>query len=879
MKKPGVGSALAIIVFMLLAVNLFCQKRIYSTRHINPHPPKIDGELTDEVWQKGDWAGNFIQRSPYEGETPQQKTQFKILYDEKYLYVAIKAYDSEPDKVVCRKSRRDNIEGDYVTVNIDSYYDQRSAFTFIVSAAGVKGDEAISENGDVRDKNWDPVWQVKTDVNREGWHAEMRIPFSQLRFSKDEELVWGLQVSRLLFRKEEESGWQHIPRDSSGLVHQFGILKGLKGIKQGSKVELMPYMVGKMHRFEPEMGNPFASGKLSQAIGGIDGKIAITSDLTLDFTVNPDFGQVEADPSQVNLTAFETYFDEKRPFFIEGKNIFNYRLMLGNGDFSQDNLFYSRRIGRSPQHYPDTQDNEYVDMPENTSILGAFKLTGKTKGGLSIGIIESVTANERAIVGDYNQQREETVEPLTNYLGLRIQQDFNGGNTILGGMVTGVHRQLKDASLNFLHKGAYSGGIDLYHSWNNKNNFLSLKLAFSHVYGDKEAITRTQESPLRYFQRPDAQHVSFDPNRTSLSGYGGNFVIGKTGNGKLRYLGGITWRSPGLELNDMGYLRNADVIMQFGWMGYRITKPFGIFRRIGFNLNQWQGWDFSKERTFKGGNVGFFTQLKNYWTLSSSVNLQGNSITKSMLRGGPSVSLPGGHGYWFNLDSDSRKKLQFSLGGGLYNGKCDSRSSKTISAGVTFIPNNSISISVRPRYNSNNRQLQYMDTLAFNSEKRYILGSINQKTLSFTCRLNVSITPELTIQIYAQPFVSTGKYYNFKQITTPRALIYTDRFVVYNNDQLSWHPEDNSYKVDEDLDGISDYGFENPNFNFLQFRSNLVIRWEYKPGSAIYAVWSQGRTSYENTMDINSFENNIQNLFNLPPHNVFLIKFSHRLRL
>ena len=842
---------------------------------INPHPPVIDGKLSDEVWKKGEWSGNFIQRKPYEGKSPFQETAFKILYDEENLYIAIQAYDSDIKKISRRMSRRDNIEGDYVTVNIDSNNDKLTAYTFKVSAAGVKGDEVVSENGMISDDNWDPIWNVKTSVNENGWIAEIRIPFSQLRFGKNHKQIWGLQVSRNIFRKGEESNWQPIPRNASTWVHHLGLLKGLKGIKQGKKIELLPYAVGKLQRFEPEEGNPFVTGKLNGMMGGLDGKIGISSNMTLNFTINPDFGQVEADPSQVNLTAFETYFEEKRPFFIEGRNIFNYQLTIGDGDFSQDNLFYSRRIGRRPQYCPETEDGKYIDIPENTSILGAFKLTGKTRKGLSIGIINSTTADEKATIGNFQSIQRESVEPLTNYFGLRLQQDFNNGNTIIGGMFTGVHRNIKNPNLNFLHRGAYSGGLDLYHTWKKKEYFLSLKMVFSHVYGDKEAIINTQESPLRYYQRPDAKHISFDPDRTSLSGYGGDFTVGKLGKGNLRYIGGLTWRSPGLELNDMGYLRYADVIMGFYWIGYRITKPFGIFKQINFNFNQWQGWDFSKESIFKGGNINVFTQFKNFWSIGASLNLQGINTSRSTLRGGPSLELPRGNGYWLNISSDSRKKLQFRVSGGIFKRNFNHYDSKSISAGLTFRPSNSISISAHPSYNISYSNLQYVETFEYNQENRYVLASINQKTIGITFRMNLSLTPELSIQFYGMPYVSVGQYSNYKYITAPRAKKYTERFSLYGGKQLNLNEDEELYSVDEDMNGAIDYSFENPNFNFLQFQSNLVIRWEYKPGSAIYVVWSQGRTDCF-TSDNFSISNNMHELFNLKPHNVFLIKFTHR---
>lgn len=875
---------ISISLFFILFCQLYSfnfglskEKRIYTALRVNPHSPTIDGILNDPAWKTANWGSDFIQREPYEGHNPSQKTAFKILYDDKNLYVAIRAYDNEPEKIVRRMSRRDNTDGDWVAVNIDSYHDLRTAFSFAVNAEGVKSDTAITEDGDHHDPSWDPIWYVKTSVDEKGWVAEMQIPFSQLRFADRDQQVWGLQFTRQLFRKEEHSNWQFIPRDAPGWVYNFGELHGISNIKPRRQIEITPYTVGKLQRFEKEEGNPFATGRLQQATIGLDGKIAITSDLTMDFTLNPDFGQVEADPSEVNLTAFETFFQEKRPFFIEGRNILNFQIMGGDGSFSRDNLFYSRRIGRYPQYVPDTIDDEFLDMPTNTSILGAFKLTGKTKNGFSIGIMESFTGHERAEIDLLGERSFQTVEPLTNYLVMRLQKDYNKGKTILGGMITAVHRFPKksDTNLNFLHQAAYTGGVDVYHSWKNKTYFISFNSVFSHVRGDKEAIRETQESPLRYYQRPDATHVSVDPDRTSLTGYGGTLSVGKFGKGKLRFSTGVTWRSPGLELNDIGYLRSADRIMQWLWMGYRIWKPFAIFKNLNINFNQWQGWDFSGEKIFKGGNVGLYTQFKNHWGLSFGINPQGAYISSTALRGGPSLRSPGGLNNWTSIHSDNRKPFRFSCGSSNYWGSNGTGRNKHFWIGATYCPSSRLSVSVSPTFNSKKNKLQYVDTI---DGERYIFASLDQKTIGITVRLNLSITPDLSIQFYGQPFISAGNYYDFKHITSPRAEVFEDRYHLFQSNEISYNDTEEFYYVDETQDNVMDYSFENPNYNFLQFRSNLVLRWEYLPGSTVYLVWSQNRTGTDVTGDF-SFGNDLRNLFMIKPHNVFLVKFTYRFRL
>ncbi|HZK95655.1 MAG TPA: DUF5916 domain-containing protein, partial [Prolixibacteraceae bacterium] len=394
------GFFLLTFIFAVIANQLIAQnqpKKEYYALQCDTTDISIDGKLNDPAWLKANWQDDFIQYQPSEGKAPGQKTDFAILLDENFIYVGFKAWDTNPDSIVQRLSRRDEMDGDFVAVQFDSYFDKRTAFSFMVNAAGIKNDYIVSNDGEVEDNTWDPIWLVKTSRDQLGWYAEMRIPLTQLRFEGNGEQTWGLQVARMLFRKQEISVWQPSSKKTAGWVSQYGELKGLKNLKSRKIADITPYLVARTDRYEKEAGNPFKqSGKNSQLSGGVDGKLGITNNLTLDFTINPDFGQVEADPSQVNLTSYETFFQEKRPFFIEGKNILSFPLMFGDGDLAADNLFYSRRIGRRPHYSPDINDDEYIDAPEFTKILGAAKITGKTKEGWSVGLLESLTGEEFA---------------------------------------------------------------------------------------------------------------------------------------------------------------------------------------------------------------------------------------------------------------------------------------------------------------------------------------------------------------------------------------------------------------------------------------------------------------------------------------------------
>lgn len=874
-----------VFLFVSLLLASLCagqtpEKRIYNAKPVNPHPPQLDGRLDDPVWQHAEWTGNFTQRDPVDGAPPTFPTKFKIVYDADNLYVGVRAYDDEPDKIVRRVTRRDSFEGDWVEINLDSYFDHRTAFSFTINAAGVKGDEAISNDGNNWDANWNPIWFAEVAVDDSGWVAEMRIPFSQLRFPEKEEHVWGMYLHRRLFRKEERSGWQYIPRNTPGWVSNFGELHGIKGIRNSRRMELLPYSVSSLRRFQKEAGNPFATGQNTKLSGGLDAKVGVSSNLTMDVTINPDFGQVEADPSELNLTAFETFFEEKRPFFIEGKDILDFRLMGGDGGFSNDRIFYSRRIGRSPHHYPDLDDNEKTKVPESASIAAAVKLTGKTQSGLSIGILDAVTDREEAEIDLFGQRRKEAVEPRTNFFVGRLQKDYRNGETAFGGIFTATNRNLSDAHLRFLNRAAYTGGLDFRHRWNNKTYYINARTSFSHIRGTKDAIYEAQVAPQRYYQRPDADYVELDPNRTSLNGHGGYLTIGRGGNHTLRFELAGMWRSPGLELNDLGFLRQADRIMQYAWVGTRITKPAGLFRTFNANFNQWWGWDFGGETLFAGGNVNGGGQLKNYWYIWTGIGWEGKNLSPTALRGGPAMKLPSQWSQWYDVSTDGRKAVQFGFGG--YNSwaqEGDTRFNE-FRFSVLFRPFNAMSITMNPFVNINKDDLQYVDTIDSGNGDRYLFGRIDQKTLGITFRINYSVTPDLSIQYYGQPFVSAGEYNQFKSITAPRAQSYADRFHTFGStgsptaaNEITYNGDDNEFLVDEDLNGASDYSFGKPDFNFRQFRSNLVVRWEYSPGSTAFLVWSQFRTGFQDDGEF-SFRNDLRGLFDVYPDNVFLIKLS-----
>lgn len=846
-------------------------KRSYRTQSIGAQqPPELDGRIDDAVWDLVEWTGDYIENQPDENTPPSEQTKFKILYDKKFLYFAFRCYDKDPAGIVKRLSRRDGFEGDWVEVNIDSYHDKRTAFSFTISVSGVKGDEFVSDNGDNWDSSWNPIWYLKTRIDDQGWTAEVKIPLSQLKFGDAKEQVWGLQSTRRYFRAEERSVWQRVPRDAAGWVSEFGELHGLVDLQPQKQLEIQPFFAARQETYEAEAGNPFRTGRDFSLNGGLDAKIGVTNDLTLDLTINPDFGQVEADPAALALDGFQIFFEEKRPFFVENKNIFDFRFADG-----QDNLFYSRRIGRSPQAYPDTAPGEFADIPDNTTILGAAKFSGKTQNGWSVGLLESVTSREFARVDNGLYRRKVQVEPLSNYMVGRVQKDFNHRNSYLGAIVTAVNRNLQGYETDFLNSAAYTAGVDFRHNWKDRTYFVTGNFVASHIQGSPEAMERTQRSLTHLFQRADAGHVFVDPTRTSLTGTGGKIEGGKQAGGHWRYYGLLMWRSPELELNDVGFLRQADEIRQYGILTYQTLKPVGYFRSFNTRLEQLSTYDFDGNYNRFQVSVNTNSNLQNNWYVGTQFQYKPRIFTNTILQGGPRFRFSNEVFGALNFTTDTRRKLSFWSGAYLSQGAQKSFYYTEFDAGFTYRPVNAFSISFGPNFNRNASKTQYVTQRDFSGGTRYIMGDLDQRTLSAAIRLDYNINPNLTIQYYGQPFISKGKYRDFNRVSNPTARDYRERVSWYAPGQLGYDTASATYSIDENRDGSIDYTFENPDFSFVQFRSNLVLRWEYIPGSEIFLVWSQGMNGLADTR-LNLWKGLDTQILNRQPENIFLLKATYR---
>jgi len=859
--------SIAVIGLILNPFRLYAQSEQFSYKASRVDiPPVIDGKLTDDCWENiGEWSGTFTQKVPKEGQPETEETRIKILYDNHNVYVAFRAFDSEPEKINRWLAPRDQLKGDAVMICFDSYADKRTAFVFGLTAGGTRFDFLL-ENDKPDDYSWNAVWEGKVSHDTHGWYAEFKIPLSQLRYSETNiEQEWGFHAIRWLDRRQENDHLHMIPQQNKGYVFSFGKLTGISGLPKSSRVELTPYSSFRYNVPEKNPDIPPGFEKAWDWGVGLDGKIGLSSDFTLDFTINPDFGQVEADPSTINLTAFETWHDEKRPFFLEGKNIFSM-----NGEM----LFYSRRIGSPPSWEPGDEYGQYSSVPQQTNIISAIKLSGKNKNGLSVGVLNSITAKETVKILQDEREYRMTAQPAISYSVARIQQDINKGNTIIGGMLTSTNRFLneKDDHLSFLNRNAYTGGADFAQYFKNREYFVKGAGQYSYAEGSREAMITLQRSPVHNFQREGAAHISVDSLRTNLHGSAGTITIGRGGENKIVSEQIFAWTSPGFDPNDLGYLQSADYKMLRGYVSYVESKPAPDFLCFYYIAPFYRLlWDYGNTQTF--GLSGFETEIHftNKWGVFFDTFYEFRNVDTGMLRGGPAVLLNPRWGTDICIWSDESKKASAKVYHGTVLG--NKRYAQFAWAEFRYRPIPNLGLSGRIDYTYWRKGLEYAGQPTIDSgENIYLMSALKHDITGFTFRADYSITPDLSVQFYGNPFISSGKYTEFKRASRTMDKNYDNRFVLLDDGVLHYNSENNSYSVIE-TKGFQ-YSFDNPDFSFREFRFNLVARWEYRPNSTLYLVWAQNRsgTAGEYTSSLNE---NVKDLFQYNPNNVFMVKLSY----
>jgi hypothetical protein len=783
-----------------------------------------------------------------------ENTYVKVLYDRSNLFVAIICQDEEPELIRDIFDRRDALNGDMTGIALDSYMDKRTAFEFNLSAAGQKMD--LKHLGDYQwDMNWNAVWDGATSICDSGWIAEMRIPFSQIRYTNKEEHLWGMHVWRWISRKAEEDLWQYSPLQAPAMVYLFGELQDVKGIRGSRQLELLPYVSAGLEKLADA-----GSGSTFRPNAGIDTKLGISSDYTLDLSINPDYGQVEADPSVLNLTAFETFFQEKRPFFMEGNEIFDF-------DLDGDIPYYSRRIGSAPD-YPSTVGPWNIsDIPRQTTLLGAAKLTGKSSKGLSVGVVNGLTAGEYAsAINQEDEEKEIQVVPMSNYFSSRLKKEYKEGSTIVGGVFSLVNRFSSDTLLSkMLPAYALNGGLDLLQYWNNKNYYFQAKALGSQMHGSQEAILRKQLSAVQLFQRSDADYLSVDSTREQLGGHGGLIQVGKNG-GSFNFdlLG--QYRSPGLNLNDMGFIRQADFVGQGLSLSYRMNEPGDWVRNYKIELKQEAQWSFGGENTKNDVGLDFSLSSNKLWNYHVSYSYSFMHLDTRELRGGPALRMDGEHQTGLFISSNRAK--DFSGSGGFHYNVYAGQGAhqEVLHASLTWTPLRKLKLSTQASYNQRKYHQQYVSTIPGEGENLYITGFIDQQTTSLTFRGELFINTELSIQYYGSPYYSVGKYDQFRSVNQASSKDFNQRF---NPLDVEYDLSSNTFSFDQDGETWS---FRNPDFSFTQFRSNLVLRWEYLSGSTLYFVWSHDRSGWESLY--NPIGDLTGDLFGIKGNNVFMFKLN-----
>jgi len=808
-------------------------------------PIRLDGKLTDAAWRDAPVTDRFTQIDPEEGKPASQRTEVRVVYDDEALYVGVRLWDDGP--ITARLGRRDGPLGDsdWFGLMIDSYHDHRTAFGFDVNPAGVRRDEVKTIETD--DNSWDAVWDVATSVDSAGWSVEYRVPFSQLRFSMDSVQTWGVQFERVIGRRNEYAVSTFIPKKSSGGVPMYGHLGGLRNISAGRRLELLPYAVTRSEYVDPG-ANPFRTKHEQFAAAGLDVRYRVASNLTLNATLNPDFGQVEVDPAVVNLGVYETFFQEKRPFFLEGSEIFDF----GLGNTSGGQLFYSRRIGRAPTLFP---ASPFADFPNQTTILGAGKLSGKVQGW-SVGSLAAVTAREESRFRTFSGNpitfvdSTATAEPMSEYFVSRARRELNDGRTLLGGAVTAVHRSLDDVSRPFLRSDALAGGVDFRHEFGNRTWALLGDAEASDISGSKESVLLVQTASNHFFQRPDATHLAVDSNATSLAGYSTSLSLEKQGGEHWR--GGLraAVTSPGYEVNDLGFSYRTDRRDLDANVLYLQNTPGRILRRWSFNngVRSEHNSAFEPILTILYPSLNF--QTVNYWSVNLTVNRFFRAYDDRLTRGGPIAARPGSTIYIAQVGSDARKPVTVHLVG--VHERTEAKGwTEHGSASVGFKSSTWWSLQVGPAFAHTFVPAQYVEAVPDQTYTptygvRYVFAPLTQTELAMETRLNVTFSPTLSFESYLQPLISAADFGAAKQLVAAR----TFDFMPYAQPVA-------------DMD-----------FNLRSLRGNAVLRWEWREGSTMYVAWQQSRQNYGDVGNF-SFGRDRRALMSTRPDNIFLVKINY----
>ena len=795
---------------------------------------RVDGRLDEPLWEQAPALDDFVQKEPVEGAAPTERMEIRFVYDGSALYVGARMYKAPGSPIQAPMGRRDRVEqAENIQVALDTFHDRRTAYVFGVTASGVRIDRFHPEDNEASfDEGFDPVWQARTNVTEQGWTAELWIPFSQLRFNDTADQLWGLNVRRFVPTNDEDDYWVPIPRTATAWSSRFGELTGIRSLASTRRLELLPYVAGaSTMSAAPDPDNPFDQGGNLAGRVGADIKMGVGPNLTLDATINPDFGQVEADPAEVNLSGVETFFDEKRPFFTEGAGLLNLAPV--------GNFFYSRRIGAPPIG---SAAGDFVDAPAASTILGAAKLTGRTASGLSIGAMAAITDSENAKVFSRTTAltTQTPIAPRTSYAVARVQQEFGRDKSTFSGMATMLHRDLETASPLglLLPRNAFVVAGDSVLRFKGGEYVLTSWAGTSHLNGEPDALARVQRASAHYSQRPDRDYAVYDPTRTTMSGF-------KAGT-SLQKQGGRHWiwtiqhdnESPNLELNDLGRLGNGDGLQFVGDLRYRETRPGRIFRSYWVGTRQTNEWNYGGDHVTRTANVYANQVWRNFWTTQASYTLTRRRLDARLTRGGPLMEVP--EGWSTNVQLRNRASSQTSWNTQLtISGDEDGGFTRQLDASIAVRPGPQWQLSIAPSFLREFGTQQYISSMAGGTEptygRRYIFGAIDRSTYATQFRMTYTFKPDVTLDVYAEPFAASGSYSNIGELLAAR----TRERRTYGSDGTTATQQGNGSLLV--TDGASTFTVRNNDFNVRSFRSNVVLRWEYRPGSTMYFVWQQDR--------------------------------------
>ena len=836
----------------------------------------LDGQLAEAMWADAPPISGFIQREPDEGAPATEPTEVRVLYDDDALYIGARLHDSRPDSIRAQLARRDRItNSDRFLVFLDCYHDRRTGFYFGINAAGTLYDGTLF-NDDWDSDTWDGVWDGKVARDSLGWTAELRIPYSQLRFER-QKTQWGINFKREIARRNERDYLVPTPSNGSGFVSRFVELAGIEQVSPPRRMEVLPYITTRAEYLNHEAQDPFNDGShLGAGMGG-DLKLGIGSNLTLDATVNPDFGQVEVDPAVVNLSDVETFFDERRPFFVEGASIFNFG-EGGANDFwgfnwANPSFLYTRRIGRAPQgELPD--DYDYSDVPSGSNILGAAKLSGKV-GTWSLGALSAFTSREHAQFALDQHHWQQEVEPLTYYGVYRAQKEMQGGRHGLGFIGTLTARSFDEANMPAELSSTATGlGMDGWTTLDRSGMWvISGWAGLSRSHGTPERMQSLQESSVHYFQRPDASYLGVDSSATSLGGYGARVSLNKQ-RGNWMFNSALGVIDPKFDVNDLGFQFRSDQINSHIMFGHKWTRPGRFLRSWRLNLAGFRSYNYGGDVTWTGLFLTGLYEMRNFSTGRWFVAYNPSTVSDRRTRGGPRMINQPGVEWDFQMDSDPNKRwiYGFGLHGNHY--QKDWEQSWSARAALEWKPGARLSFRVEPQIERIGTSAQYVDTVddvlaASTYGQRYVFATLDQTTVSASVRLNWIFTPKLSLEVYAQPLASSGRYTGFKELARPRSYDfnpYPDPVETSDPDRLAIDPDGTGPAAQQEID--------DPNFSLVSLRGNAVLRWEYLPGSTLFLVWTQNRSD---SQSIGSFSNGsaLGRLASTPGDNIFLVKISY----